>query len=211
MKKEYSFYEFVAIIVPGALFLFSINTLISINYPKYIIEYTKIGGSFIFILLSYGAGHLIQSFGNFFESIVWGILKKKPTDWIFNKNIFNRYLFDKRLNEKLQLQLKSKFGDSHSNIGQVTYIFLFEKGKTSRIDIFNGNYSLYRGLSVTFLLLLTVSYNLVTIKIILILLAAFFLSTIRMYRFANYYAKEIFLTFMIISESSNPNHTNPAH
>lgn len=195
MKKEFSFYEFVGIIVPSAIFLYSAQLIIEFAYQKQIVDFGKIGETAIFIIVCYGVGHILQSLGNVFESIVWFIYGGMPTKWLTTKNRLGNYLFDNSLNDKIRDKVKLQFGDGITDYGHLTYNFVFLKDKTARIDIFNGNYSLLRGLSVSFLLITILCgfyFNWQTTAFSTI---PFFLSIMRMIRFAKYYATETFRTF----------------
>ena len=90
---------------------------------------------------------------------------------------------------------KLKFGDGISDYGRLSYNLIFLKEKTARIDIFNGNYSLFRGLSVSFLLITIMCGYFFSWQITALVTIPFFLSISRMIRFAKYYATETFRTF----------------
>lgn len=111
------------------------------------------------------------------------------------KNKFNKYLFEQSLNQRIVEQVKKKFGNDIEDYGRLTYNLLFQKDKTKRIDIFNGNYSLFRGLAVSFLIITVLcSYYLIW-QLSLVALVTSLLATVRMIRFAKYYATETFMTF----------------
>ncbi len=200
MKKEFSFYEFVGILVPSVIFLFATNLIISNVYQKQVFDFSKIGESFVFIIIAYGFGHLLQALGNFFESLFWGVFKGMPTKWLTNKNLFGKNLFDSTLNSKIEAKVKLKFGEGIEDYGRITNNILIQKNLNARIEIFNGNYSLFRGLAVSFLLIsimcsIYFDYTIVSPFIIFFLLAVW-----RMHRFALYYAKEVFMTFYNLPE-----------
>ena len=153
MKKEFSFYEFVGIIVPSAILLYSCNLIIEFVYKKIIVDFSKIGETAIFIIICYGFGHLLQSLGNIIESILWYIYGGMPTKWLSKKNRFGKTLFENPLNQNILDKVKQKFGDGITDYGRLTYNLIFLKDKSSRVDIFNGNYSLFRGLTTAFLLI----------------------------------------------------------
>ncbi len=200
MKREFSFYEFVAILVPSALLLYASQLIIEHVYHKQIVDFAKIGETVIFVIICYGVGHIIQSLGNFFEDIVWFVYGGMPTKWLTHKNRFNKYLFEQSLNQRIVEQVKNRFGDDIEDYGRLTYNLLFQKHKTKRIDIFNGNYSLFRGLAVSFLIITALCSYYLTWPISLIALVPFILATVRMIRFAKYYATETFRTFYNLSD-----------
>lgn len=195
MKKEFSFYEFVGILVPSTILLFCINIIISVKYNLKLVDFAEIGETLIFIIISYGVGHLLQAIGNIFESIVWFIYGGMPTSWLNKKNRFNNYLFEQDFNQKILEKTKLKFGEGIKDYGRITYNFLFIKEKTKRIDLFNGNYSLFRGLSISFLIISIIFLFYFPFNSLLYPLIPFLLATLRMIRFAKYYATEVFRTF----------------
>ena len=129
MKKEFSFYEFVGILVPSTILLFTVNLIISATYDIKIIDFGKIGETTIFIIVSYGLGHILQAIGNIFESVVWFIYGGMPTKWLNKKNRFNSFLFEDNFNQRILDKTKSKFGDDINDYGRITYNFLFLKKK----------------------------------------------------------------------------------
>ena len=195
MKKEFSFYEFVGIIVPSVIFLYTAQLVIEFAYQKQIVDFGKIGETTIFIIVCYGFGHILQSLGSIFENGLWFIYGGMPTKWLSKKNTFGNTLFDNVLNQKILDKAKLKFGDGISDYGRLSYNLIFLKEKTARIDIFNGNYSLFRGLSVSFLLITIMCGYFFSWQITALVTIPFFLSISRMIRFAKYYATETFRTF----------------
>lgn len=200
MKKEFSFYEFVGIIVPSTILLYGTHLIFEFVYQRQIVDFGKIGETTIFIIVCYGVGHILQSLGNIFENVVWFIFGGMPTKWLTNKNRFGKTLFDEPLNQKIIEKVKQKFGVGISDYGRLTYNLIFQKEKTARVDIFNGNYSLFRGLSISFLLLTIMCCYFFDWRIILLLTILFSLSLMRMIRFAKYYATETFRTFYNLAE-----------
>jgi hypothetical protein len=200
MKREFSFYEFVAILVPSAILLYAAQLILEYTYQKQIVDFGKIGETAIFIIICYGVGHIIQSLGNFYENIIWFVYGGMPAKWLTNKNKFNNYLFEQSLNQRIVEQVKKKFGDDIEDYGRLAYNLLFQKDKTKRIDIFNGNYSLFRGLAVSFLIITALCSYYLTWQPSLIALVSSLLATVRMIRFAKYYATETFRTFYNLSD-----------
>ncbi len=200
MKKEFSFYEFVGILVPSAIFLYAIQLIVEFVYQKQIVDFGKFGETLIFIVICYGVGHLLQSIGNFFENIVWWIAGGMPTQWLTKKNRFGNTLFDSDGNQIIKDKVIHKFGGSIKDYGRLVYNYIYQKEKTSRVDIFNSNYSLFRGLSVVFLLITIICCYFFDWRVTIIMLIPFALSFMRMIRFAKYYAREIFRTFYNLVE-----------
>jgi hypothetical protein len=200
MKKDFSFYEFVGILVPSVILLYSIHLIVSIVYTKQYVDFGKVGDTVIFTIICYGVGHIIQSLGNLFESLIWTIYGGMPSLWINKKNRFGQTLFDDILNQKILEKLNQRFGDDLKDYGRLTYNLLFQNNKTSRIDIFNGNYSLFRGLAISFLLISIMCGYYFNWTITLLSLIPFVLALLRMIRFAKYYATETYRTFYNMKE-----------
>jgi hypothetical protein len=201
MKREFSFYEFVGILVPSTLLLFFTNSILEFAFKASLFDFAKIGDSFIFIIVAYGVGHILHSFGNLLETVLWKILNGIPTNWLTQKPRFFSPLFDEDDTSKIKEKLWQKFGKSENkDYGRLVYSWLFNKNITARIDIFNGNYSLFRGLSVCFILLAILSGVLISWQVALVCSILALLSLARMIRFAQYYAREIYRTFLTYEE-----------
>src|SRR5262249_50298328 len=111
MKREFSFYEFVGILVPGVTVLFFSEVMIEMFYKKNIIDFSKIGESVIFLIIAYGIGHILQSLGNLFENIMWKLFGGIPTQWLTKKNRFGVTLFDSEQTEKIKTKIFQRFGE----------------------------------------------------------------------------------------------------
>ena len=127
MKKEFSFYEFVGIIVPSTILLFALNFMLNIVYNKTIIDFGKIGESLIFFIICYGLGHLLQGLGNYYEEIIWFIYGGQPTKWLKKKNRFGDNLFDKQFNAEVLEMIETKYGKAIIHYATLTYNYLFKK------------------------------------------------------------------------------------
>jgi hypothetical protein len=199
MKKEFSFYEFVGILVPGVTLLFFTEMIIEVVYSKIILDFTKIGESVIFLIIAYGIGHILQAVGNIFEYFFWKVFGGMPTQWLTRKNIFAIQLFDEVQTEKVKHKAFTQFGEkAGKDYGMDIYNWLSLKDKITekRIDLFNANYSLFRGLVVTFYILAFVVLSYLGWKLMLIPLVLGIMSNYRMFRFAKLYAKEVFRSYL---------------
>ena len=201
MKKEFSFYEFVGILVPGVTLLFFTEVLIEIVYAKTIIDFSNIGESVVFLIIAYGIGHILQSVGNVFENLMWKLFGGMPTQWLTKKSRFGITLFDVEQTEKIKAKIFQRFGENPGkDYGRDVYNLLSIKEKITekRIDIFSANYSQFRGLTVSFYLLAIFVFIFLNWKLMLVPLTLGVLSNLRMFRFAKLYATEIFRTYLNI-------------
>jgi hypothetical protein len=200
MKKDFSFYEFVGIIVPSVILIFCCGFLYELTSGKAPVNLLSLGEAVVFIILAYGIGHIIQIFGGIFEVLVWKILRGWPTGWLTKEPRFGLKLLEEEdatmVRNKLYQHFKKVAG---KNYGKDAYNYLVIKQLTSRADIFNANYSLFRGLAVVFLAVGIYASCLAEWKYSVILYFLFILTTIRMIRFGKYYAEEVFLTFLNIN------------
>lgn len=201
MKKEFSFYEFVGVIVPSVILLFFANEMFSYAHEKPLVDFSQVGDTTVFLIVSYGFGHLIHALGNIFEKVLWGIFGGMPTKWLPNGNRFKKGLLHKSDEEKITKKLYDRFGEADKDYGRLVYNVLYHAGKTSRIDIFNGNYSLFRGLTISFFLLTVLCWYFLCATLALVALGLAGLSLFRMVRFAKLYAIEVFVTYLNMSET----------
>ena len=110
MNRSLSFYEFAGIIVPSIILLFFCNLLLAQTREIEVIDFSKIGESIIFLIISYGFGHLLHAVGNGFENVVWWVAGGKPSKWLLKKNSFGKSLFDADLTNKIKQKLHGEFG-----------------------------------------------------------------------------------------------------
>lgn len=199
MKKDFSFYEFVGILVPGVTLLFFSEVVIEMFYGQTIIDFSKIGESIVFIVISYGIGHILQAVGNVFEIGMWKLFGGMPTHWLTKKGRLGITLFDDEQAKKITDKLYQHFGEkAGKDYGRDVYNWLSIKEKITekRIDVFNANYSQFRGLTVTFYLLAILVGVFLGWKLMLVPLTLGVLSNFRMFRFAKLYATEVFRTYL---------------
>lgn len=197
MKKELSLYEFAGVLIPSVILLFFTELLIEHSYHLKIIDFSKLGESIIFLAVAYGIGHVLHSIGNLLESALWKILGGMPTNWLTRKPKFKQKLFDEHDIKKIIEKIYKNFGESEGkDYGQLVYADLFAKNMTGRIDIFNANYSMFRGLTVSFAILGISALRLLDWRFALIPFVLSGLSFYRMVLFAKLYAKEIYRTYL---------------
>lgn len=119
------------------------------------------------------------------------------------RKTFKRKLLHKSDEERIAQKLYGQFGEADKDYGRLVYNVLYQKGKTGRIDIFNGNYSLLRGLTISFLLLAALCWFFLGLKLALVAFGLAVLSLFRMVIFAKLYAVEVFITYVNMSETES--------
>jgi len=199
MKKDFSFYEFVGILVPGVTLLFFSEIVIELTYKQVIVDFSKVGESFIFLIIAYGVGQILHAVGNLFEYGFWVIYGGMPTVWLNKKNRFGNELFEKDQKEKITQKIVHQFGEVPlKDYRKYVYNWLCLKENITekRIDVFNANYSQFRGLTVTFYILSLIVLFFLGWKLALVSFTIGLLSNYRMIRFAKLYALELFLTYL---------------
>jgi hypothetical protein len=204
--KQFDFYEFTGILVPGATVLTGAVVLFPGWGLPALIKDTSIGGLGVFIVLAYVLGHLVQAVGNGIESIWWKIWGGMPTDWLRTKPDCllapsQLTVLEKAVKERLGLD---GLQISHSTAGQwyaVTrqvYAEVAGAGRAARIDVFNGNYGLNRGIGAGLLVVLVIALINWPVDWTFAggVTAALALAIYRMHRFARHYAREVFVQFL---------------
>jgi hypothetical protein len=205
-----SFYEQIGIVIPGSVLMFGLV----LYYPELKLLTTKdsmsVGELGLFVLISYAAGHLIAAVANALEGIFWNILGGMPSDWVTRdppallspQQIENlRVKVSSRLNVKIDkmagLDRKAWFP-----ISRQAYADVAKNGKPDRIDTFNGNYGLNRGLSSACLVLAVVALAHADWLIGAGLIGTAGIYSYRAYRFGVHYARELFLQFLILDNQT---------
>jgi hypothetical protein len=215
--RDFDFYEFVGVLMPGATVVFGSALLELVDLPfmrtEDSLSFGDLGAT---VVLSYVAGHLLQAFGNWFETGWWRLWRGRPTDWVRRNTRDDSVLsarqkieLDRKIRELCEIpqdvSLHSVTASEWRGITSQIYASVANAGRSSRVDIFNGNYGLLRGLTVAFLLLLlgTIIYDRTDSSNIWLLLAASLLALFRMHRFGIHYARELFIRFLNLSDKGS--------
>lgn len=201
--RNFDFYEFTGIVAPGVILIAS--SLLAIMDPVDLLE-IKLGASFIFIVVAYVSGHILQSLGNWFEFVWWKVFGGMPTDWVQKKA---EPILSNDQRQKLFSAIERNEGIENSRLSQMghrdwfllvrsLYVVIQACGQVERIERFNGNYGMLRGVSVSCFISGLIIFMAPDGKEIYgaALIIAGILSSIRMHRFAKYYARELFLQYI---------------
>jgi len=206
MDEKVNAYEYVGVIAPGAVVIFAV-TLVSPQVKQLIVDGgTTLGGLGLFLILSFIVGHLLQGLGNWFENIFWMCFNGMPTNWV--KRESQNILANEQRN--LLVQKISEIHPEINDIGQLNdkewysitreiYAMVRTAAKADRVDAFNRNYGLLRGIAVSFLATSVGAFFVVNLskwKIFVALAVFTVLAVYRMYRFAVIYARELFVQFL---------------
>ncbi len=214
--RTFDFYEFVGILAPGATALLGIGLIYSSVWPFFNERVLSVGDLGLFLILAYVAGHLVQAVGNFVESLWWRVWGGWPTDWVrSNKGNLLAPAQLSALEDKVKTilglevdTLQQLPARQWSGITRQVYAAVSSAGHATRVDTFNGNYGLCRGLAASFLtlcLLTLVSTGFNSLRAEALLLVASAVALYRMTRFGRHYARELFVQFVQLSpEESDP-------
>jgi len=208
MGEKFNAYEYIGVIAPGAVVVFAV-TLVSPELKQFLVDGgTTLGGLGLFLILSFIAGHLLQGLGNWFENIFWKCFGGMPSNWVKRGN--QKILANEQ--RKLLTQKVSELHPEIDNLEQVDdkewysltreiYAIVKAADRAARIDAFNRNYGLLRGVAVSFLVTTAGALfviNLCKWKIYVALAVCTVLAVYRMHRFAVIYARELFVQFIRI-------------
>lgn len=210
--QRLDYYEFLGYLAPGGALLFGISRI----YPKVCDSISTTGLSFgdlgIFIVLSYVAGQVAQAFGNVIETVWWKCWGGWPSDW--PRSASHRLLspqqetvLPSRLDSLLGGESKHELKDFDAKgwqavVNQIGAV-LKAANCTERLDVFNGNYGLCRGLAAGTCILFVLSLyecGLTHWKAELALILLGLLMLYRMHRFGWRYARELFTQFLQLSK-----------
>lgn len=206
--RQFDFYEFVGVIVPGAVFLTGVALAWPDGSPLERIGDLSIGGLGLGVILAYAAGHLVQAVGNMVEKAWWWAWGGMPSDWprSGSHTLIGPHQVS-QLEERVRTLLHqpdfklSSTGrrDWYSIVRQV-YAAVAGNGRSSRVDVFNGNYGLCRGLAASFLALIP-SVALIHWPgsgVVAGLAIAAGIAIYRMHRFGVHYGREVMVQFLSI-------------
>ncbi len=206
--RKLEFYEFVGVVAPGALLLFGLANIFqdvnSLLHDKQI-TFGELG---LFLILAYIAGHLVQGIGNGVERVWWACSGGWPTDWVrTGKHQIlapaQLKILPLRVQENLRISCPDQLSDLGKsewwNITRQAYAAVKKAGMSGRVDTFNGNYGMFRGIAASLVVLLCValaeleSHN---YRMYGVLAVAAGLALLRMHRFGVHYARELFVQFL---------------
>lgn len=207
--KKLTFYEQVGVVIPGAVLLFGLLFFIPSLKELLAKDGVSVGQLGIFVLLSYAAGHLIAALGNFGESILWRFAGGMPSVWLVKKEtalISNtqRENLPKKIQARLGLAVSEIIGMDGKQWFPITrqiYADIDRNGKRDRLEAFNGNYGLNRGLAAGCLALACLAFVEGSWQFGVGLLVFSAVYACRAYRFALHYGRELYVQFLSMSDT----------
>jgi hypothetical protein len=204
--QKMSLYEQIGIVIPGSVLVFGLV----LYYPEIKILTTKDGMSVgelgLFVLIAYAAGHLVAAIANALEGLFWGVLGGMPSAWVTRdppallslQQIENLRV---KTGTRLSITIEKMAGLDKKTwwlISRQIYADVAKNGKPDRIDTFNGNYGLNRGLASACLVLVVVALAHMDLLIGAGLFFGAAIYSYRAYRFGVHYARELYLQFLVL-------------
>ena len=216
MNRTFDFYEYAGIIIPGVALLVGAMWL----FPDIRVLFSKdgitLGELGLFVLVAYAAGQLVQGIGNYLEWLWWKCWGGMPSEQMLAGKFLTASQH-MRLVEALRPILHNSEPlaklphQEKLAIVREMYSLVANAGKASRIDVFNGNYGLMRGLAAA--LLVIGSFAVATFKgvaVIDVSVILFLLAVQRMHRFGRHYATELAVQFLALKCDPTGDHSKPA-
>ena len=165
MKRKFSFYEQIGILIPGGVLLFGLLFYIPDLQTIIAKEGIGLGALGVFIIVAYAAGHAVAALGNIIDSWYWKAVGGMPSNWVIGEK---PKLLSPAQIASLEQRVKQRFGldipplkdiqpTAWYAVTRQIYSDAERYGKPERVDIFNGNYGLNRGLGAAMLALIPVS------------------------------------------------------
>lgn len=209
VMKEFDFYEVIGVIAPGMVLIVGAVFLFFPDQQQNLmgIANLSLGSLGVGLILAYVAGQLLQAVGNVLDTVWWSLWGGMPTDWVRSgKHALIAESQRNLIRERICIMLNNSSFDLSAtdtkhwySITRQIYAAVSAAGRAARVDIFNGNYGLCRGIAAGFLLLLAgsiiVNWRAWQIETVLVILIAF--SIYRMHRFGVRYGRELFVQFLL--------------
>jgi hypothetical protein len=209
--KKPTFYEQIGIIIPGAVFLFGLIFYFPALRDLLAKDGVTVGQLGIYVLLSYAAGNLVAACGNIGENVLWRTAGGMPSEWILKRETTlissqQRELIQKKLGARLGIEITSIDGMNAKvwwPISRQLYADVARHGKSDRIETFNGNYGLNRGLAAACLILACIAAIQQSWWACVLLVALTIVYVYRAYRFGVHYARELYVQFLMIDDANS--------
>lgn len=197
---KFEVYDFIGVIVPGSIVVIT-SSLLFPEWAPLLGSSISLGDLGLVLILAFLAGHLLQAVGNLWETIVWGLMGGMPSAWAASSKTL--LLSDdqlKRLDDRLQADFsidRTALAEGRSTIREIM-VRIKRQGDVERIERFNRNYGLMRGVAagllVTGLLVLALEIESWRIAVVLGLSAG--VATYRMVRFGIHYGREMYVEYL---------------
>ena len=203
-ERVFDAYEITAIIVPGAslllgLWLLDRGVLPAALEPKDV----SLGAFGLFVLAAFCVGHIVQAPANAIVDLSWRIFGR-PTEKMRRKGCG---LADEQVDRipgqvSAVLKIGVSLDEPDSQWRPVTAqmaVAVANAGRDARLQKFNGNYGLFRGLAMSLVLICIAATLQRQWPAAALALAAAWAVRFRMKRFSGHYARELWLQFLAMA------------
>jgi len=144
---------------------------------------------------------------------LWGLVGGMPSDWVTRTQTSllsgpQIDLLEKKVRRRLGITVGKIRGLDPKiwwPISRQIYADVAKNGKAERIDTFNGNYGLNRGLAAASFALACIAASQMKWSIALGLLVLTAVYDYRAYRFGVHYARELYLQFLVLNDMDSKN------
>ena len=153
--NKMTFYEQVGIVIPGSVLMVGLLVYFPVLNTLVSKDGVTLGQFGIFLLLSYAAGHFVAAIGNVLETLLWRLFGGMPSDWVTKQrcpllSAQQVSAVEAKVTSRLNLTLGNLPGMDRKvwwPVSRQIFADVNKNGKVERIETFNGNYGLNRGLS----------------------------------------------------------------
>jgi hypothetical protein len=205
MTRDFGFYEYAGIIIPGAVLGAGILWLTPEGRALITHEGLSFGAFGLFVILAYALGQLVQGIGNGIEWAWWKAWGGRPTEQVLAGKLLSteqhaRLVRSLAQNPHVPRDTSQLSTSERLAIVREVQSVVAAAGRDKRVETFLGNYGLLRGLAASFLVL----------TVLAIMLSQgpttsgafgtlFLLATQRMHRFSKYFALELFMQYLLVT------------
>jgi hypothetical protein len=210
MTRDFGFYEYAGIIIPGAVLGAGTLWLAPEGRALLTNEGLSFGALGLFVILAYALGQLVQGVGNGIEWAGWTALGGRSTEQVLAGKLLSAEqhgrLMASLVRDPSVPQNTSRLSTSERlAIVREVHSVVAAAGRDKRVETFLGNYGLLRGLAASFLVLMVLAVVLGQGMMTAGAFGALFLLAVqRMHRFSRYFALELFIQYLLVNGSTEP-------
>lgn len=211
MTRDFGFYEYAGIIIPGAVLGAGVLWLTPEGRALITHEALSFGALGLFVILAYALGQLVQGVGNGIEWAWWKAVGGRPTEQVLAGQLLSaeqhsRLMASLTRDPNVPQNASQLSTSERLAIVRQVHSVVAAAGRDKRVETFLGNYGLLRGLAASFLVLtflaLALGHGMLTAGAFG---ALFLLAVQRMNRFSKYFALELFIQYLLVTARTPPN------
>lgn len=207
LERVFDAYEVTAIVVPGASLLLGLWLLAPQLLPEMFNPKDASLGEFgIFAVASFCVGHIVQAPANVITDLGWRFFGR-PTEQMRKTGCGLPDAAVARIPDQVTTALRMRVPADDTDVAwkPITAqmaVAVANASRDGRLQKYNGNFGLFRGLTTSLVLLAALAgYEHVWVALGMLLLLAW-ATRFRMKRFSGYYARELWMQFLALGDSS---------